>query len=299
MKVSIIIPTIGRPVLNQVLTSLLRQMEDYPTTKIFISFDGEKKSPQFKKLQSTYAKYKNIIILSTNEFKSGASNARNKALQKALPNSDIIAFLGDDTIPSQDWLSKTIQWHKTNPEPTQAVLGRVYWVEKLQDDPLHKWLDGNIQFDFKNLDQGRTPDWRHFTTSNLSLKSKVFHNPTNLFNTSFKGWGFEDGELGYRLAKQKKLQISYQPSIQVFHDHPQTFPKVLSNLSNARKNAFLLEELHSEVQLLPRRSKKWILTLLSFLLYLIPKKLSNKAYWWSRAKLVWLGYKFPISDQNS
>lgn len=298
LNLAIIIPTIGRPSLNLVLSSLLPQIQSHPSTIIYVSFDGHRQSKQFKDLQSNYHQNQNIIFLSTNQPKSGAANARNIALQESLPNSDIIAFLGDDTIPSPDWLEKTLQWHSNNPAQNQAVLGRVYWAEHLKE-PLYQWLDGNIQFDFYNLDNGKNPDWRHFTTSNLSLKSKVFQNPTNLFNTTFKGWGFEDGELGYRLAKQKNLKISYQPSIQVSHDHPQKFANVLKNLSNARKNAFLLEQLHPEVKLLPRRTKKWILTLLAFFLYIIPKKLSNKAYWWSRAKLVWLGYKFPILDQNS
>lgn len=291
MNLSIIIPTIGRPILKEVINSLLLQIKKYPGTKIYISFDGPNSSQKFKDIKKQI-QHPNISLLYTNKERSGASNARNIALKKALPKSDLIAFLGDDTIPSSDWLSKTLTWHKQNPDTNQAVLGRVFWVKDLENDPLHKWLDGNIQFDFHNLDKGRKPDWRHFTTSNLSLKSKAFKD--NLFDTSFKGWGFEDGELGYRLYKQSNLNINYIPSIIVHHDHHQEFQKVLKNLENARKNARLLESLHPEVKLLPSGPKKLILTSLAFLSYLVPKALSNELYWWSRTKLVWLGYSFPI-----
>lgn len=291
MTLSIIIPTIGRPILKEVITSLLQQITDHPQTKIFISYDGPTSSNQFKKFQKEFS-HKSIKLLSTGKAKSGASNARNIALKEALKNSDLIAFLGDDTVPDKNWLKETMSWHTQNPATNQAVLGRVYWSQDLLTDPLHKWLDGNIQFDFTNLDKGRKPDWRHFTTSNLSLKSEAFQD--ELFNTAFKGWGFEDGELGYRLYQKSNLQIKYHPSIQVVHYHPQEFSKVLANLQNARYNAQILESLHPEVKLLPSGAKKIILNLISFPAYLVPKSLSKEVYWWSRTKLVWLGYSFPI-----
>lgn len=293
MKLSIIIPTIGRPILKEVIASLLPQISEHPNTKIYISYDGLKDSSDFKTIKSNFT-HKNIHLSSTEFERSGASNARNIALQKALPNSDLIAFLGDDTIPSEDWVQKTIDWHRSNPKNTQAVLGRVYWTQDLIEDPLHKWLDGHIQFDYKNLDKGRQPDWRHFTTSNLSLKPKALRK--HVFNTHFTGWGFEDGELGYRLQKHFNLNISYDPSLKVYHDHPQDFSKVLQNLKNARKNAQYFELIHPETKVLPQGFKKTLLTFLAFLTFLIPQALSKELYWWSRCKLVWLGYTFPIQN---
>ncbi len=292
MRLAIIIPTIGRPILHDVLNSLLPQVQKHPSSKIYISYDGKKSSKKFKSLKQKIPKSSQIRLLSTGKNRSGASNARNVALKKAIPSSDLIAFLGDDTISQKDWLSKTLDWHTKNPAENKAILGRVHWVESLQKDRLHKWLDSHIQFDFHRLDQGYKPDWRHFTTSNLSLKTRMLRR--NIFNKCFKGWGFEDGELGYRLYKYHNLDISYVPSIKVFHDHPQEFQKVLKNLKNARKNAKIFENIHPEKKLLPHGVKKLLLTILAFGLFIVPKTLSSKAYWWSRTKLVWLGYTFPI-----
>lgn len=296
MKLAIIIPTIGRPTLQKTLEAILPQIENTQHS-LYLSYDGLSSDPNYKDLQSQY-NASNIHFFSTNKPKSGASNARNIAIQKAILNSEIIAFLGDDTAPEDNWLQKTLQWHTKNPQENQAVFGRIYWIPELAKDPLHIWLENNTQFDFKNLDNGRQPDWRHFTTSNISLKSSIFQNPTNLFNTKFKGWGFEDGELGYRLQTQKNLQISYVPNIKVFHDHPQNFNKVLQNLQNARKNALLFQKLHPELQILPAGIKKVILFKISLSTFLIPKFISSRAYWWSRTKLVWLGFKFPVKNTS-
>jgi glycosyltransferase involved in cell wall biosynthesis len=293
MRLSVIIPTIGRETLSSVIESLLAQIQNH---KIYIVFDGLSSSDKFKKIQSNYI-HPQVEFLSTEKNFSGAANARNIALKKAIPSSDIIAFLGDDTTPSSTWVQQTLSWHKQNPSINKAVLGRVSWVPSLQNDRLHKWLDGNVQFDFKNLDKGRKPDWRHFTTSNLSLKSKAFQKPDgtlHCFNTNFTGWGFEDGELGYQMHKSILLSIIYAPSITVLHNHPQEFPKVLQNLSNARKNAVFFQSLHPEVKLLPQGFKKLLLQLIALATYLVPKWLSQDLYWWSRTKLIWLGYTFPI-----
>lgn len=297
MKVSIIIPTIGRSTLDNTLKAIFPQIQNTPH-QVHVCYDGHQADKHYQQIQSKYKQNKSIHFLATEQPRSGASNARNLAIKKAISNSDIIAFLGDDTAPTKNWLEQTIQWHTANPQLNKAVFGRVYWTPELQQDPLHQWLENNTQFDFKNLENGRKPDWRHFTTSNLSLKSKILQNPPNIFNTQFTGWGFEDGELGYRLQTQKNLQIHYQPSIQVIHDHPQDFNKVLQNLQNARKNAILFEQLHPEIKIIPRGIKKLILFKLSFLGFFVPKFISKSIYWWSRTKLVWIGFKFPIQKTS-
>ena len=292
MKLAIIIPTIGRHTLHQVLDSLLIQIKHnnlQEKVKIYLGIDDIQDS--HLDLQKKYP-HKCLIFLYTNSQRSGAANARNICLQQAINASDLIAFLGDDTIPDKNWLTKLLNWHKLNPQSNKALLGRVLWVDALINDPLHKWLDGHIQFDFKRLDNGYTPDWRHFTTSNLSIKSSLLQSPLNLFNTNFKGWGFEDSELGYRLFKQKSLHISYDPTVKVFHDHPQSFSQVLQNISNARKNAFLFEQIHPEQKILPTKLKKLILFCLASVLFPFPKFISSKTYWWSRSKLAWLGINF-------
>lgn len=294
MRLSIIIPTIGRDTINSVVDSLLSQLNK--DTVIYIVFDGKSNSKKYLSIKKQYQNA-SITFLATEKPYSGAANARNIALQKAVYSSDIVSFLGDDTTPDPDWIQKTIQWHQKNPSINQATLGRVFWTSDLQKDPFHKWLDGNIQFDFKNLEKGCKPDWRHFTTSNFSLKAQAFQKPNGdlfYFNNTFQGWGFEDGELGYQMQKGLSLEIHFSPSIKVTHDHPQTFAKVLLNLQNARKNAQLFQSIHPEVNLLPTGFKKILLSCLAFITFLVPKAISLKLYWWSRTKLVWLGYRFPI-----
>lgn len=60
--------------------------------------------------------------------------------------------------------------------------------------------------------------WSYFLTGNLSIKRELLIE-AGLFDENFKGYGWEDLELGYRLH-QMKVPLFYLPSAVNHHRHP-------------------------------------------------------------------------------
>ncbi len=275
MKISIIIPTVGRRTLGGVLEALfLNKKFDQINPEILVVFDGRQSS-------NFVIEHDNVKILETGE-KVGVSGTRNFGIEKSI--GDVIVFIGDDTFPDKNWLQKIHIFHSENSNKNQALLGRIHWTEDLIKDPFHVWLESHAQFDFKNLDKGKTPDWHHFYTSNISLKRELIGEQR--FSEKFYGWGFEDSELGYRLEK-KGMQIHYDKLVEVFHDHRQTLEKMMAQTRQARSNALTFERLHPEIEILPKGLKKWQLQI--FIFVVAPFSFIKRVYWWRCWKKAWLG----------
>ncbi len=289
IKISIIIPTIGRETLPKVLKGI-QACDGYKKIQpeVIVVFDGEKKGAE-----ECLVLDENIKILETGQ-KIYASGARNLGLDNA--TGDVIIFAQDDTYPESDWLAKHLEFHKKNTGQGKVLLGKVYWTPELALDPFHKWLLNHAQFSFKKLEGGKIKglkdQWRFFYTSNISVKRELIEDLR--FSDQFTGWGFEDTEFAYRASKKreginKSLEIIYDQNCRVLHDHPQTLEIVLENTRNARKNALIFEKLHPEVKILPRGGKLLVLKVILFLLTITPKFLLPKPYyWWREWKKAWI-----------
>ncbi len=269
MKLSIIIPTLGRDTLETVLTAI-EQCDGYKeiNPEVIIVFSGLQ---NVREVNEDHCK-----ILKTNI--SGAGQARNMGIEKS--TGEIIAFLGDDTIPAKDWLQKVYNFHTTYTSQKEALLGKVSWTAELAKDPFHKWLENNAQFAYKSILR-RGAGWRHFYTSNISVKRGLISGER--FSDKFKGWGFEDTEFGYRLAR-RGLRLHYDKTCEVFHDHEQNLEDVLKQTRNAKKNALIFEQLHPDVQIIPRGAKRFILKTMILFSYLYESK---KMTWWRKWKKAW------------
>jgi len=206
MKISIIIPTIGRQTLSQVLQSIL-EARDYSPEKVEIIVVGDGDFSRDFILGTE--KFKDIKYFSTGQ-NIGASGARNMGLEHA--SGEIIAFLGDDTIVDKMWITETRQFHRENPAKNYALLGKIEWVEKFKNEPFYKWLNNYAQFAYRKI-RLHGAKWTNFYTSNVSLK-KEFLGEERFF-AGFSGWGFEDSEFAYRLYK-KGLNLIY-----IYQEHKQ------------------------------------------------------------------------------
>lgn len=275
MKLSIVIPTLGRSTLKPVIESIFmsKKFAQYQV-EILVVFDG----PRHDRF---YVDDSRVKIFST-VTKKYASGARNLGLDKA--DGDIIAFIGDDTLLDPYWLSYTMAWHQQYPEKNDALLGRIYWQPPFDQDPFHCWLESHAQFDYHRLDQGLTPSWKHFYTANVSLKKAAIG--AERFSSEFVGWGFEDAEFAYRL-QQQGLKIFYEPSIKVYHNDKQTLGRMIDQTKSARENAFVFERLHPEVKLLPTGFKKLLLK--EAVVWSALFKFRPKVRWWRAWKKAWLG----------
>ncbi len=276
MKLSIIIPTVGRSTLREVLSGLCDSENFTKINPEIIVVRDAVEGPFFVELEKEFPQ---VTWFCTPE-KAYAGGARNLGLDKAI--GEVIAFLGDDTVPQPDWLERVTSFHSENKEKDDVLLGKVSWTPELAKDEFHHWLENNAQFAFKSIERYGA-DWRHFYTSNISFKKELIGEER--FSDKFTGWGFEDTEFGYRLS-QKGMKISYDSKCEVLHDHEQEIDKVWEQTRNARKNAEIFEKLHPEVHIIPCAGKIFALKIMIALSHLISTK---QAKWWREWKKAWLG----------
>ncbi|MCF7812326.1 glycosyltransferase [Candidatus Gracilibacteria bacterium] len=279
MKLSIIIPTIGRPTLEKVLDGI-EQCEKYeeirPEVIVVFNTGSQDSNSGTLKFQSEVETDQCKIFRSS---KRGAAAARNLGIDRS--TGEIIIFLGDDTIPTREWLRQVYDFHAHHRAQKEVLLGKVSWIQELASDPFHQWLENHGQFDFETIAK-KGPTWWHFYTSNISLKRSFII--SERFSEEFSGWGFEDTEFGYRLA-QKGMQMHYDPECEVLHDHRQTLEGFLEATKNARKNAAVFERLHPEIKILPRGLKLLALKMTIILAQLLPDSPQRK--WWINWKKAW------------
>lgn len=294
MKYSIIIATTERETLAWVLQGILAQsVWNLSDGEVIVVRDGvwewksEKStpSPSFVKEGDN----KRILFLETGK-KVYAAGARNLGISQA--QGEIIIFINDDTRPEPGWLEQILDFYEKNLDEQTALLGRVRWVQDLENDRFHRWLERNAQFDFGRLDRGGEPTWRHFYTSNVSVKKslleKVYRVTGAFFSNQFMGWGFEDIELGYRLSKLG-MKLHYDQHCMVRHDDLQIETKVWQRTRAARKNAEIFERLHPEVRLVPRGGK-W-LALRLFIWFSWTLGFLPEMRWWREWKKAWINHE--------
>ncbi len=151
----------------------------------------------------------------------GPGQARNAGIQ--VSRAALIAFVGDDTLPGGNFVKGHIQAHRTHPDNKTVVLGRVAWPEDLPANSLMEFIDGigGRQFGFYYMQDGQEYDFRHFYTSNISLKTSLLKSENSWFDARYALAAFEDVDLGYRLSRQG-MKIIYQANLIDYHYHYHT-----------------------------------------------------------------------------
>ncbi|MBU0630312.1 MAG: glycosyltransferase family 2 protein [Candidatus Margulisbacteria bacterium] len=84
--------------------------------------------------------------------------------------------------------------------------------------------------------------WSYFLTGNLSLPKKIILE-AGLFDERFKGYGWEDIELGYRLSRMK-VPLYYLPGAVNYHHHPVSDAGMLERKFEMGRSAALFYKKH-------------------------------------------------------
>jgi glycosyltransferase involved in cell wall biosynthesis len=84
--------------------------------------------------------------------------------------------------------------------------------------------------------------WAYFLTGNLSIRKTALVE-AGLFDENFKGYGWEDIELGYRLSRMG-VRLYYLPSAVNRHDHPVTNEDMVERKYQMGKSAALFYKKH-------------------------------------------------------
>jgi glycosyltransferase involved in cell wall biosynthesis len=210
---SVIIPTKNRwVILQRALEAYLKQTALEEVSEILVCDDGSTdKTPS---VVSEIAKVSPVPIRYLRQEHRGAAAARNLAIKEA--RGALVLFTDDDVIPSSTLVAEHFKWHRENPDPGVAVLGPVPWDEEVHPTPFMNWLiTGGPMLNLRECSKRRELGFEYFATGNLSLKAK-FLREHGTFDEDFRAYGYEDYELGYRLAS-KGLRLLYNPNAVGYH----------------------------------------------------------------------------------
>lgn len=149
---------------------------------------------------------------------AGQGQARNLGLQSA--TGETIVFTGDDIIPDANFLAEHLHAHDTHRDAKVGVLGYTYWHPEIEVTPLMQYMtgEGGQQFCYDILTPNHFAPFSCFYTSNVSVKRSLLIEQEELFSTRFGTYGFEDIELGLRMAR-KGLKLWYHPRARAGHYH--------------------------------------------------------------------------------
>lgn len=236
--IGVIIPTYNR---SEVLLSCLRHLERQTMTDFEVVVVDDGSTDFTPKLLEEYQRRTPLHLRCIRQDNSGPASARNVAI--SVLQAPICLMIGDDIFASPDLVSKHLELHRKRPVMHVAALGFTRWSNSGQTvTAFMHWLDeSGVQFAYNDLLRGVAPNWKHFYTSNLSLKTRFLRE--NPFNESFPKAAVEDLELGYRLEQQRALEVVFIHDAIADHLHPTSFLQACRRTYNIGSSMRLFHEL--------------------------------------------------------
>jgi len=196
-----------------------------------------------------YLKRTPLSIRYFRQKNSGPARARNFAV--SVIEAPITLLIGDDIFPAPQFTALHMQLHEERPEASVVGLGLTVWDEAGQQvTPFMRWLDTDgMQFNYGELLRGVRPDWKHFYTSNLSLKTSLLRRYP--FDESFPYAAMEDIEAACRIEAEHGLEMVFLPDAVAYHLHPMNFRLACRRMEKVGESAAYFDELWPDK--LPRK----------------------------------------------
>ncbi|WP_353073202.1 glycosyltransferase family A protein [Tunturiibacter gelidoferens] len=239
--IGVVIPTYNR--IDTLLICLKHlEVQTWKDFEVIVVDDGSMDSTaQVMKEYQAQAPFPFRFLTQPN---GGPARARNRAIREL--NATACLLLGDDIFASPDLVRLHCEHHRSHPETNAAAVGLTRWSAEGQTvTPFMRWLDRDgAQFAYGDLLRGVSPSWEHFYTSNLSLKTDQLRR--HPFDERFRWAAMEDIELGYRLAIEKELVMSFLPDAVAEHLHPTSFRQACRRMVGLGASAHLLGEIWPE-----------------------------------------------------
>jgi glycosyltransferase involved in cell wall biosynthesis len=239
--IGVVIPTYNR---LDTLLICLRHLEEqtWRSFEVIVVDDGSTDStPQAMNEYQASAPFSFRYLRQSN---SGPARARNQAVREL--NATVCLLLGDDILATPDLVRIHYEHHRSHPEIDAVAVGLTRWSEEGQTvTPFMQWLDRDgAQFAYGDLSRGVPPSWKHFYTSNLSLKTDQLRR--HPFDERFRKAAMEDIELGYRLAADHQLTMSFLLDAVAEHLHPTSFRQACRRMVGLGESAYLLGKIWPE-----------------------------------------------------
>jgi len=217
MNVTVVIPTFNRAeTLRKTLEAYAAQIGDHRILEVLVVDDGS--TDHTASVVADCAK-SNSTLRYLRQVNLGLAAARNHAIREA--KGDLLLLGDDDIVPSPRLAVEHVAWHRLHPEETVGVLGYVPWLPDVRPTPFMKWsgLYGP-QFNFGYFIPGAPLPFQYAYFCNTSVKT-AFLRHYGIFSEAFRTYGYEDIELGYRLAKQG-YKLLYNPAAVGYHNKFET-----------------------------------------------------------------------------
>jgi hypothetical protein len=188
-----------------------------------------------------YVKRTPLALRYFRQNNSGPARARNFAI--SVIDAPITLLIGDDIFPTPQFTAVHMQLHEQRPEAAVVGLGLTVWAEEGQQiTPFMRWQDTRgTQFHYEELIAGTKPDWKHFYTSNLSLKTSLLR--TFPFDEGFTQYGMEDIEVACRIEAEHGLEVVFLPDAVARHLHPMDFPGVCRRMEKVGESMAYFDKL--------------------------------------------------------
>ena len=218
-RISVVIPSFNRrQTLERVLEAYERQTPEAPPFEVVVVDDGSTDDTAELLASRHPNRYRLRHAVQDN---GGPARARNRGLE--LARGDLVLFTGDDVEPTPDLLAEHARAHEEHATSTAIVLGLTRWHPEAEATATMRHVDGlgAQQFSYRFMKDGEEYDFRHFYTSNVSLRRSLLDREPSYFATDFPAAAFEDAELAYRLSLHGG-RIFYHPAAEAFHHHQYT-----------------------------------------------------------------------------
>lgn len=168
----------------------------------------------------------------------GKSAARNTGLTAA---TGALVLLSDADVTADASLVER-HLNAQRDYPGSVVVGQQFMV----DDPELGQAGGRPCLN-PSWPRGKRLSWRQFVTGNASLARQRLADSGG-FDENFRGYGYEDYELGYRLARSGAAFV-FEPGAVNFHHHPVAFEQELVRKEEAGGAAVHFAKCHPSVRL--------------------------------------------------
>lgn len=215
--ISVVTPTHNKVnLLRRTLASLEGQDLDPSGFEAVIVDDGSTDStPEFL---GSYRPGFHVEVATQKENR-GRAAARNLGLSRA--RGDLVVFLDDDMelVPGFLRAHRDLQ----GLGPGRAGVGNVVNHPEVTRAPIDRYMSTRGAQKIK--ESGPLP-WKYFSTNNSSVRREDL-DAVGGFDENFVTYGFEDLELGWRLQKERGVEIVYVPGARSFHIEPHSLEDVL------------------------------------------------------------------------
>lgn len=229
---SVIIPTYNRSSLIAQTAEAFLKEQDVPLELIIVN-DGS--ADDTHEVVEAFARKDSRVYL-LEQVNSGLAAARNAGFAKA--TGQFVLFNDDDIIPEAGFLQAHLDLHRQY--PGAAVVSRIHIPPRLITTPFMKFWNERTESGVAGKADGTMLGWGGFWFATLSMERQLL--PEKPF-VHFKGYGWEEHELGLRLW-QRGIKPRLAVNATASHEDALTLELALKKWRSMGRTAWEFYRLH-------------------------------------------------------